>query len=280
MANPNHELFEGLIHNLDDPSYRAVPRISVSGLKKFQRSAAHGRAGLDGLVQIASPETLIFGQLCHTAVLEPDRLELDFVVAPKFDRRTKAGKAAAAEFEAGVGDRTVVTEGQYLLATRIRDSVLAHPVAAEILKEGSAEVSAFWRAPLDGQAVEVPVKGRLDWVTTYEGQDLIFDLKTCQDASAQDFPKSAGRFGYHLQAAFYSDGYHQLTGRRPRFVFGAVEKEPPFAVQLFEFDYASLARGRESYQRALRTYADAAKTGLYDGYPTDIHQMTLPPWVA
>jgi len=116
-------------------------------------------------------------------------------------------------------------------------------------------------------------------VTSLDGQPVIFDLKTCQDASAEDFPKSAGRFGYHLQDAFYSDGYEAITGERPRFIFGAVEKLAPFVVQLFEFDLASRERGRKSYQRALSLYAEGQRTGQWPGYQADVYQMTLPPWV-
>lgn len=274
--------FEGMVFDLADPTYRAKPRISVSGLKKFGKSSAHGKAGLDGRGPQFSKEAGDVGRLCHTVVLQPELMDSEFAVSPKFDRRTKQGKADATAFDEGVGDRTVVTEDQRQLALQIRDSVYAHPLAASMLSpfhKGRAEVSAFWPAPTD-DGTPIPVKGRFDWlVEDFEGDPLIFDLKTCQDASASDFPKSAGRFGYHLQAAFYSDGYRHLTGRRPRFVFGAVEKVAPYAVQLFEFDYASIERGRQAYRSALLTYVTGQRTGHWPSYPTDIVQMTLPPWV-
>jgi exodeoxyribonuclease VIII len=273
--------FIGLVPSLADPAYRAISRPSVSLLKKGAKSPAHLKAGMDGLGPQFSKEASDVGRLCHTAVLEPHLLASEFAISPKFDRRTKQGKAEAAAFDEGVGDRTVVTEDQFQLALAIRDSVLAHPLAASILEVGAAELSAFWDAVSeDGESI--PAKGRLDWVVEdFEGGGpLIFDLKTCQDASAEDFPKSAGRFGYHLQAAFYSDGYRSITGERPRFIFGAVEKSAPFGVQLFEFDLAAIAKGRAAYQRALSAYSHGLRTGEWPNYPTDVVQMSLPPWIS
>lgn len=270
--SPQVTIEHGLIEGEPDPYYRDRNRVSCSGLKPFLKSAAHGRAQGMGLVTIANPATLTFGRLCHTAVLEPHLLDLEYVVAPKVDRRTTAGKAAWAEFEEGVGSRTVVSEDQHSLALAIRDAVLSHPLAAAILEDGHAEVVQLWSIR------DIPAKSRLDWLTEFEGSPLIFDLKTTQDASAADFPKSCARFKYAMQAAMYSDGYYAITGKKPRFVFCAVEKEPPFGVQLFEYDLDSLDRGRQQYLRAIDVYEAAVSSGKYEGYPTNIVQMELPPW--
>ena len=269
---PQAILERGLYAGVPDPIYRSHEAVSCSGLKHYGKTAAHGRAAELGQVQIARPETLVLGRLCHTAVLEPHLLDVDFVVAPRIDRRTKAGKAEWAAFQEGVGSATVVSEDQHQLALAIRDSVRAHPLAAKFLEHGSAEVTQLW--DFDG----VPAKSRLDWLTELDGEPLIFDLKTTQDASTKDFPKSCARFKYHTQAAMYSDGFRTLTGERPRFVFGAVEKEPPFGVQLFEYDLAAIERGREDYLSALHTYVEAHREGKWRGYSEGIVQMELPAW--
>ena len=49
---------------------------------------------------------LLFGQVFHKLVLEPNLFEQEFVVAPECDRRTKAGKMAWADFQMEAQNKT------------------------------------------------------------------------------------------------------------------------------------------------------------------------------
>ena len=73
--------------------YHLHPAVGHSGLVRIMRSPAHYRE------YVAHPPeptpAMQLGTAFHTALLEPDRFGQSFVVAPKFDRRTKDGKAAA-----------------------------------------------------------------------------------------------------------------------------------------------------------------------------------------
>ncbi len=53
------------------------------------------------------------GRLQHCLFLEPDVFHDEFVVSPKLDRRTKAGKEAYEDFMASVNGRSVVTQDLY-----------------------------------------------------------------------------------------------------------------------------------------------------------------------
>jgi hypothetical protein len=105
-------------------------------------------------------------------VLEPDELSKRYAIAP--DRRSNAGKAAAAEMAANGIE--AVTESDMALALNMADAVRQHPYAAALLADGKAEQSFWW----DDKATGQRCKCRPDW---YQGTTIV-DLKTCQDASA------------------------------------------------------------------------------------------------
>lgn len=263
------------VPDLPDPEYRAVDGLSQSILKHFAVSARRGKAAMDRQLKIASEEALLVGRLVHTATLEPHLLDAEYVVAPSVDRRTKQGKAEYAAFLEGVGTRTVVSPSQMDLAQAIRDAVRAHPLASEILAAAgaAAEVSQFWTT------LGEPCKGRLDWlVPDWGGDPLIFDLKTTVDASPNGFARACANFKYHMQAYAYSEGYAQVTGVRPRFFFGAVEKEPPYDVALYELEEDAIDRGREIYLAAIETYQQAVQSGNWPGYSDRVVRLSLPPW--
>ena len=85
------------------------------------------------------------------------------------------------------------------------------------------------------------------------GGVILLDLKTCQDASAEGFPKSIARHGYHLQAAWYSDGYERASGQKVLgFVFACVESESPHAAAAYMLDDESLDKARAEVRRLLQ----------------------------
>jgi hypothetical protein len=77
------------------------------------------------------------GSLAHCAVLEPDELSKRYAIAP--DRRSNAGKAAAAEMSANGIE--AVSEPEMALALNMADAVRQHPYAAALLADGKAEQS-------------------------------------------------------------------------------------------------------------------------------------------
>ena len=84
---------------ITNEEYHADPAVSKSHLDQIARSGYHYWARyLNPDRQPVKPTAaMLFGTLVHTAVLEPDELRNRYDLAP--DRRTKAGKALAAEME-------------------------------------------------------------------------------------------------------------------------------------------------------------------------------------
>lgn len=240
--------------------------VSKSWLDHIHRSPAHLRAYLDGL--IPSTPRMEFGSLVHAWVLEPDSIASRYLKTPKFDRRTKAGKAGYEDItqRAAAEGLTVVDEETWDLATRIKDAVYGHKAAAAILGKGEPEQSVLWT---NGETGEL-CKARADWL-----RDFLVDVKTTEDASPNGFAKSIANYRYHVQDAHYREGFE-----RDRFVWIAVEIKPPFAVAVYADDDDMLALGKAHRDADLSLYAECKAKNEWPGYPEIIQTITLPRWAA
>lgn len=264
-----------VVYGMPSADYHAVPALGASGLRKLARSPRHYFAAtLDPDRPPSDPTPAMrAGTLAHCAILEPDTLAARYIVRPDgLDGRTKEGKAWLADVQPGV---EVITAEQMLTATRQAASVRALPDVAALLAKGHAEVSAFW---LDSETGE-PCKCRPDWVAPAGDGVILLDVKTTQDASPDGFPRSIANFGYHLQAAWYSDGFERASGLRVLgFVFAAVESDYPHAAAAYMLDDESLGTARAENRRLLECYEACKSANDWPGYPTDIGILSLPAW--
>ena len=256
---------------MSNAEYHALPSISKSGLDLIRKAPAHYKWRRDN-PQETTP-AMRLGTLTHTAVLEPERFAAEVMVAPKIDRRTSTGKAEweASQIEAEGRELITADEMEKLLA--IRDSVYAHPAASKALfGNPTIEQSIFWTDPTTG----VDCRCRPDCVTAAR---VIVDLKTCRDASPAGFAKSIAQYRYHVQAAFYSDGFRAAFDDLPRgFVFIAVETEPPYLVGVYVSSADMIDRGRTDYQADLETFRECLATDTWPGYSTSPLTLDLPKW--
>lgn len=263
--------------------YRAIKAMNCSALKDFSRSPLHfWEKNLNPNREPEEPSpALRLGSAVHCYALEGlEQYEREFVVAPNVDRRFKVGKAAWAEFLAGIADRecTVLEEDEDRLVRRIGEAVLSHEIGGNLIRgfEGAAEETIQWIDEETG----VACKGRLDRIVTIDGQPWIVDLKTTEDARSDEFAKSLARFSYHWQAAFYLDGVRAsgCWGDPGGFLFVCVEKKPPHAVAIYSASEAAVHYGREGYRAALRRYLLCAETNEWPGYAPEVTEIDLPRW--
>lgn len=283
----------GSVVGLDIDVYHSMAGISKSGLDLIARSPAHYFAHYLDPQRPPPRERAgqLEGALAHCAVLEPDQFPLRYaVVPPDAPRRPTEAQWAAKSpspdsvaamawwrtFNAENANRRMVTAVQRDTAQRQAQSVQALREVRQALARGRAEVSAFW---VD-EATGMQCRCRPDWVSDYgEAGDILLDLKTYTDASPAEFARQVARKAYHKQAAFYTDGYSQATGRPVlAFVFVAVETEWPFAACACMLDDDSLQAGRLLYRRDLDVYAQCMRSGQWPAYSDAIELIRLPRW--
>lgn len=260
-------------HELTNEQYHAHPAISRSALSYIARSPRHYWARyVDPEAKPEAPTPAMqFGTAVHTAVLEPELFVENYDVGPSASKLTKAWKEAAAACEAE--GKSLVTQEEFDLIEGIRHSLWLHPSARRALESpGSNEATYIAKCPVS----KLQLKARADRITD---SGWVVDLKTTQDASAPEFARSVAKFGYHLQAAFYLHVIEAATGKRPKgFLFVAVEKARPFAVQVFRASSLMLEQGTKEMFQHLDTLAHCLKEDQWPSYSDGLVDLDLPAW--
>ncbi|MDP3328760.1 PD-(D/E)XK nuclease-like domain-containing protein [Parvibaculum sp.] len=254
----------GFYPEMTNDEYHAAPGISKSHLDQIDITPAHYFARYLDPSREEEEKTpaLILGDAIHKAVLEPDLFESRFVARPKgIDGRTNAGKAQLAALFADAGDRTVLGTDDYKTAIAVRDSVHRHPLASGLFRDGLAEATFFAKDARTGALV----KCKPDF---YRSQfSMIVDLKTTESASLENFARSAGRYLYDVQAAWYPDVIESLYGEViETFVFVAVEKSPPYAVGVYYLEPEDVQIGREIAHRNLDKILKCREANVWPDY--------------
>jgi hypothetical protein len=215
--------------------------VSSSALRRFLRT---GRSAAQSMVPDPTPRDASLGDALHALLLEPERfdesyLALDAGVAPPSDLD-----------EAGVAGRVTLSSDESLALKSMRRAVLTYARAplAQWFAQGEKELSIYWTDEHGGRW-----KGRPDCFT----DEVILELKTASDVRPARFAKSRRRFGYDLQAALYIEGIARLTGRRPRFLYVAVESSRPHTVWLHEPTAAELDHAEQALNDARRQFRAA-----------------------
>lgn len=256
-----------LTTTLTNAEYRKADAISKSDLDLIHKSPDLLEWVMNA--PAAPNDTADIGNAVHCALLEPDRFGSEYVRMPSFDKRTKAGKELAEAFEQSNKSNTVLTSTDYDMVIAMRDSVLAHPLANKLLTSpGQSEASIFF--DVDG----VKCKCRPDRITDPSafGCHIIADVKTTDDIDK--FHYSIRDYRYHVQDAYYSEGYRQLTGESPRFLFVVVGKKRVFGrhpVRVFELTQDDKDEGRAEFMTDLEGYQEFKAFG--GGFEPEVIKM-------
>lgn len=261
----------GVYYDIPSADYHTWDAASSHRLSLMLRSPAHCRAAID-----CPPEptdAMRLGEAVHYATLQPDLFAKRYVVPPKVDRRTKAGKDEFQLFEAANADKQFLSADEWAQCQAISRAVWSHLSAGPLLKgDVKQEVSLVWQ----DQQHDLLCKGRIDLFNAK--YSALVDLKTTADAGPDNFERSIYDFGYHRQAAFYMDGWAACGMKATRFVFVAVEKSPPFAVAVYALDQTAIDAGRKELRAMLATYAMCQRTGEWPGYSPKVQSIGIPAW--
>ena len=93
LDNRSRKHMEPGIYDISNEAYHQGPGISRSALLEFKKSPYHywyKYKNPDYIPESPTPAQIL-GHALHTAILEPEKVEEQFVVLPKVDKRTKAG---------------------------------------------------------------------------------------------------------------------------------------------------------------------------------------------
>ena len=277
---PNEKVREPGVYAIDIERYHGDccmgPSISSSGLRTIElRSPAHYWA-----TSYLNPEraeedrsdALDFGQAAHTLLLGESGFRQRFAVRPDewSDWRTKA----AQEWRAGqrADGRTVLTPDQVAKIKAIAASLARHPLVRAGLLQGEVERSLIWK-----DASGVWLKSRPDVLPVSDG--MAVDLKTAADASLPAMVRAINDKGYAMQGALTGIALKAVCGiEMTDFVLVAVEKEPPYAVNVIPVDPNWIAFGRRQVRRAIDTFARCLEAKEWPAFEGE-NIAYLPEWL-
>lgn len=260
--------------DIPNAEYHASAPFSKSDLHLLSKSPAHFKYALEHKEE--ATKAMDFGTAFHAYLLEPEKFEEEYITAPKIDRRTKEGKALVKEIEES--GKTLIPEEEMKTIEQMSQNVLSNKYAAALLS-GEKEKSYFWNDKRTG----IDLKCRPDCRTDLGSVSVIVDLKTCVNADTDAFFRSCLKYGYDLQAALYKRGVEQFERKPHRFVFIAVEKEPPYAFNILEADALFINKGNDDLNNYLDTVAQCRATGNWYGYNGENGEpnlICLPSWLA
>lgn len=252
---------------LTNAEYRSQRGLSKSDLDLIHQSPALLEWARNAPT-VGSDEVEL-GTHVHCAILEPDIFASTYRKAPA-GGRTAADKARVEAFaeHCKASGKICLDADTYDMVIAMRDSVLAHPTARDLLTgDGISESSIF--GELDG----VRVKCRPDRLI--RERNILVDVKKVDDID--HIARSIQKFRYYVQAAFYSDIYEQWAGHYPRFIFVAVGQRRSIGrhpVRVFELDQTWVGAGRQEYKDDLERVQEMEEFGI--GMHVEV--LELPRW--
>lgn len=260
------------VHDISSDEYHASEGISRSRLMLLDKSPYH--FWYDVLSGRAKPKdstpAMLIGSLFHTILLEPDKFDKEYAVAPKIDRRTSVGKEQWHEFSVYSEGKTIVTMDQYDKAYQMAAGIREHEIVQTLLDEAVFEQSVYWTDEETG----LQFKTRPDiW-----SSKMVVDLKTTADANPFGFQRSALSYGYFIQAGMAFEGCKALGKPFEMFTILACEKEEPHVPAVFIMDDEALQFGIDqfiSYKRRLKACFDSGK---WPGYP--VQELSVPKYAT
>jgi len=243
--------------DLSETVYRALPGLSGTQVKTILESPARYRWERDH----PRPRTAAMGlgTLFHALVLGQP---LDVVVDDR-EFRSNADKAWRAEQEAlGL---TVIKSDVMVTAEAMRDAVMAHDVAHQLLAApGESEVI------VKGEHRGYPLKGRIDRLG-----DRLIDLKSDSAVTPDSIAKSMDKYGYALQLAHYA----QLAGIDAPPILIVCENTAPYLVAVYEIDALTWGLAKHAVVMAWDLYAACEDDDDWpSGLPEGVAPIGLKPW--
>lgn len=258
----------GIIERLPESYYHGTRALlGKSSLSiAIEKSGVHFQDWLEhGERKPDDSEAKLQGRAFHALTLEPDTFHDSFAILPDFGpmNSTKNRTARDEWIREYARSKTVLLDKWMPMIEGMARSVRKHKDAAKLLKNCRPEVTALWVDPHTGLAM----KSRADFLSEFDG--VYADLKSCLDASRDGFRRTAREFSYYIQDPLYSRAFQENNVDVDNFVFIAVEKEPPYAVAIYQMSDKARLAGEKAYTAAMMRISRWVEDGHFPGLNDD-----------
>lgn len=202
------------------------------------------------------------GSALHLAVSDYCAYQRDYVVKPEgLDLRTKRGREVLESLD--VTGKSLLSYDEAYAVTGMYTSIMAHPVASRLIREGVFERSYFWSHK------GLRFRARPDIING----NSIFEIKTTDDVREAKVTRTIESYGYHVQA------YMQcLAAGVTDFVWIFVRSSPPHIVRLYHPTEDTLLLGKEVFSRAVEVIRAGNESGKWTCPDESIQPITIRRW--
>lgn len=200
------------------------------------------------------------GSALHEMVLEPELFMQNYIISPKFDRRTKEGRLGYETFIQMAEGKTIIFEDEMEMIRKMSESAMRNDVLTNLIKDSYRELSIYTTDEKTGLNV------RLRPDSFSNNKSTMTDIKTCLDSSPRKFKGDVYSYGYAISAAYYMD-----FANKENYVFAAMEKQAPYQVSLYVLDDDMVEYGRSQYRMAL----DLIKWSFDNNYWCDYNEFEV-----
>ena len=282
----------GINEGIDASQYHKTLGLTKGGLMELYKSPAHFWQWMTS-PPTPSTQAMMLGTATHTLVFEPEKYESEICVIPIDAPKKPTAKQVNAkkrskstieniqwwnDFYEKNKNKTLITEEQNARAWGMAKSVISNEDIFPMINHDSAkpEVTIVANELVDGLSISCKIRC---YMLTMNNK-IMLDLKTTEDSSREKFTKSFMSLGYWMQAAHYLQTARLAGINVEKFIFVAVEKNPPFSVALYELDDNSLKKAFEIRGKLLKTLAKCISTGKYPSHSKGINYLTMPYWLS
>lgn len=211
---------------------------------------------------------MIIGRAVHTAILEPEKFEKEFIKQPAFSQR-KADQEAKAAFLENCGSLQPIKAADWEMIEKITHS-FRHSYPAQEIASFKKEVSLFFNVG------GVDCKARIDALSV---DGLVFvDLKTTEDPDPSKFRREFFYYNYDFQMAFYQMAIRavmQLSITPTCYIY-AIGKTEPVEVTRHVVCREVMEYGAGKVSKALEAHRKCLETQSWPTYDSKIaHEITL-----
>lgn len=281
LAPKQLSIADGIHAEMSEKEYRSLPFANFSTLKiMHQKTPKHVRWALDNPAE--TTDAMRIGSAFHCLSMRPNDFAQEFMRGGKCSVIKSDGTGCENDGKLILRDQwvcgvhrkgatppelPVIMADEYTAIEGMRDALVSHRKCRELLtglSEASIETPLLWTDPVTG----VRCKAKLDLFGRQENTPIIVDIKSCTDASADEFGWQIANMGYAMQAAMYLDGLSIVLGGEQctNFYFLAVEKEPPYACAPWHLYPEDIDMGREQYRLALQKWKYCHENNAWPGH--------------
>lgn len=205
-------------------------------------------------------DDMLVGSIVHCLCLEPDKFDNEYFILDQYDARKKEGKEYLKKAKEENQGKTLIKKVLFKKAKDIADTAKSNKLFNSFVDNSSLiENSIYFIEPESG----LRCKTRPDVIRLND--NIIIDLKTCNNSSLNKFKYSIFEKNYHIQAAMQVDGYLSATEKIvEKYIFVVLQNTKPYEPYFYEIDERIIESGRHEYKQLLLKIKHCLHTNKWD----------------